>query len=345
MTDADKKSPQGTRIAEEQRYKYIGFEVFPGKPKDLFKNKAEQDKLVEKVVAKRSKGVFDLEGCTLVEERVSFGEKLVLAVASVAMLLSLLLPWYSVYTEIPPTAAAEPEPVAIVDDSLSLMGVEGDSMVAAAVEADTAAMLAAFQSDSMVAAMADAAAALAIEEAAIKSAAEEKAADDAAGIKRHAGERSNEEILTGHTVRRVVDKEYEHLSGFGTFLALGSAGSAVFSSGFILIISGILMLVYGLLCIGLPVLNLYSLFGLKGSVDDTALMMKKYLRFNWLPVCLLLVVMILSFIGADYGFDVTDSFTSIGDSYGVGTLLGTLSWGVFVSMAASILVAVKGIEI
>ena len=45
MTDADKKSPQGNRIAEKQRYKYIGFEVFPGKPKDLFKNKAEQEKL------------------------------------------------------------------------------------------------------------------------------------------------------------------------------------------------------------------------------------------------------------------------------------------------------------
>ncbi len=339
MTDADKKSPKGSRINEKQRYSYIGFEVFPGKPKDLFKNQAEQDKLVEKITAKRAKGGFDREGCTLIEERVSFGERLVLAVSSVIMLCALLLPWYSAYTEVPIVAEAEPQAVAVVDDSLALVG---DSL---SLAEDSLAVAAAPLSDSMAAVEAEAVAALAVEEAALASAAEERAADEAAGVTRHVGERSNEEILTGHTIRKAVNKEYASLSGLGTFAALGSAGSAVFSSGFILIISGVLMLVYALLCIGLPVLNLYSLFGLKGSADDNALMMKKYLRFNWLPVLLFTAVVILSFIGADYGFDVSESFTSIGQSYGVGALLGTLSWGVFVSMAASILVAVKGIEI
>ena len=314
MTEADKKSPQGSRISDKQRYRYIGFEVFPGQPKDLFKNQAEQEKLVEKVVAKRAKGGFDLESCTLVEERVSFGEKLVLAVASVVMLCALLLPWYSVYTEVPVVPAEVPEPVAVVTDSLAMAGAASDSL--------------AVTTESGLAAVDEAAGAREVE-----------------GVTRHAGERSNEEILTGHSIRRAVNKEYAHLSGFGMFTALGSAGAAVFSSGFVLIISGVLMLVYGLLCIGLPVLNLYSLFGLKGSADDTALLMKKYLRFNWLPVLLFLVIVILSFLGADYGFDVTESFTSIGESYGIGALLSTLSWGVFVSMAASIMVAVKGIEI
>ena len=53
----------------------------------------------------------------------------------------------------------------------------------------------------------------------------------------------------------------------------------------------------------------------------------------------------LSFVGAEYGFDAAATFTSIGDSYGPAAFLGTLSWGVFVAIAASIVVAVKGIEI
>jgi hypothetical protein len=169
--------------------------------------------------------------------------------------------------------------------------------------------------------------------------------DEVIGIKRHAGERANEEILTGHAIRRSAKKEYSRLSGIGTFTSLGSVGSAVFSSGFIMIISGVLMIIYALLCIGLPLFNLYTLFGVKGSPDDKALALKKNLRFNWLPIIILFVVIVLSFVGADYGFDTESNFTSIGNSYDVGVLLGTLSWGVFLSMTASLLVAVKGIEI
>lgn len=350
MTETDKKSPQGTRISDKQRYRYIGFEVFPGKPKDLFKNQAEQEQLVERVVAKRSKGGLDLESCTLCEERVSFGEKLVLAVASLAMLAALLLPWFSVYTEVPAepaTTAQAPQPAAVVDDSLALMGAEGDSL--AGSMADTGAIIAAADRQPETAAEDTAAVAGGEEAVPEEPLAEvfggEAEPDEVVGIKRHAGERSNEEILTGYAIRRSVKKEYEHLSGLGAFASLGSVGSAVFSSGFVLIITGLLMLVYVLLCIGLPILNLYSLFGLKGPADDQAVKLKKYLRFNWLPIIILLVVVVLSFVGADYGFDITESFTSIGDSYDVGVLLGTLSWGVFVSMTASILVAVKGIEI
>jgi len=332
MTDAEQKSPKGPRIDEKQRYRYIGFEVFPGKPGDLFKNQAEQEKLVEKVVAKRTKGGLDLEGCTLIEERVSFGEKLVMAVASVAMLLALLLPWYTVYSEVPAEAAEQPAAAAVVDDSLAVLGAQ-DSL-AVLVEHDTLVIEELVSEEAAPGA-----------DVAEEMLAEAEQPGEVAGIRRHVGERSNEEILTGHAIRRTVNKEYSHLSGFGAFAALGSVGSAIFSSGFILIISAVLMLAYGLLCIGLPVLNFYSLFGLKGSADDAALKMKKYLRYNWLPVVLLLVIILLSFVGAGYDSDVVGSFTSLGDGYNVGVLLGTLSWGVFVSMAASILVAVKGIEI
>jgi hypothetical protein len=110
-------------------------------------------------------------------------------------------------------------------------------------------------------------------------------------------------------------------------------------------LTGVIMLVFALLCIGLPVLNLYTLFGLKGQTDDVALKLKKAMRLNWLPLILFTVVLMLSFVGADYGFETSESFTSLGDAYGVAVLLGSLSWGVFVALAASVLIAVKGIEI
>lgn len=336
MTDAEQNSSKGARITDKQRYRYIGFEVFPGKPKDLFKSEAEQEKLVNEVKAKRAKGGFDLEGSTLIEERVTFGEKLVLAVASAAMLLALLLPWYTVYSEVPTAPAATAAPV--VDDSLALLGA-GQDTLAVVAEGDTAVV------EEMVGEEPAPAGEMAEEDSAIAGEVPPAMAQEDPGVERHAGERSNEEILTGRTTRRVVNKDYSYLSGIGMFASLGSIGSAVFSSGFVLIVSGILMLIYGLLCIGLPVLNFYALFGLKGSSDETALQMKKYLRLNWLLILLLLVMMLLSFFGANYGFPESETFSSLGDSYGIGVLLGTLSWGVFISMAASILVAAKAIEI
>ena len=173
----------------------------------------------------------------------------------------------------------------------------------------------------------------------------EPEAEDVAGIITHQGERANEQIITAHVARARAEKEYTVLSGFGAFTALGKVGSPIFSSGIALVLTGIIMLIYGLLCVALPVLNLYSIYGLKGKPDDVALKLKKYLRYNWLPLILFTVVLMLSFIGADYGFDTTESFTSLGGVYGVGVLLESLSWGVFVALAASLLVAVKGIEI
>jgi hypothetical protein len=337
MTDAEQKSSKGPRITEKQRYRYIGFEVFPGTPKDLFKSKAEQDKLVEEVKAKRAKGSFDMEGSTLVQERVSMGERLVMAVASAAMLLALLLPWYTVYSEVPATPAVATVPAA-GEDSLAVLG-EGQDSLAVVTEGDTAVV------EQMVGEEAAPTGEIAEEDSAAVGEVPAAMAQEDPGVERHAGERSNEEILTGRTVRKSVNKEYQHLSGIGMFASFGNVGSAVFSSGFVLIITGILLLVYGLLCIGLPVLNFYALFGLKGSPDEKALKMKKYLRYNWLLILLLVGMIVISFIGASYGFPASESYTSLGDSYGIGVLLGTLSWGVFISMAASILVAAKGIEI
>jgi hypothetical protein len=277
MVEADKKGPGESRINDQERYRYIGFEVFPGTPKDLFKNDAEKEKYVEALKARRQSEDTLREDCKLLEARVSRGERIVLAIASIVIFLALFLPWYSAYRVVPD---ATPSPTAQSSTGTTYQGA-----------------------------------------------------------------RDNEEIITGQIARARTHKEYSRITGLGAFVALGNIGGKVFSSGFAVILSGLLMLIYGLLCLGLPALNLYTIYGTKGKPDEQALQLKKILRLNWLPLGVLVVVLLLSFLGGDYSFDAQASFTSLGASFSVATVFNTLSWGIFIAMAASLLVAVKGIEI
>lgn len=341
MTEGDKKNQSKNRVSEDERYNYIGFEVFPGKPKDLFSSQAEKQKLVESVLHRREHNEAAREQCTLLEERVTMGEKLLLAAFSVMILVALMLPWFAVYnvvaTESPATTT---EVTDTTLDSLAALaaGEPADSLTLAAAtdlaSGDTIAQPLSDVTDTAVL-------------AAVEGVPEEGAGTDGADRRQgvYAGEGANEEIIIAHQTRRRVNKEYSRLSGFGLFGSLGSAGSYVFSSGPVLMLSGVLMLLFVLLCIGLPILNLYSLFGVKGDPDEVALKLKGYLRFNWLPLILFIVVTFLSFFGSEYGFDGKELFTSLGSSYGPGVLLGSFSWGVFVALAGSVIVAVKGIEI
>ena len=376
------KKGAAKRVSEEQRMHYIGFDVFPGKPKDLFKTDAEKKKYVDGVVAKRQSGETLRDHNTLMDKRVSGWERILLTVASVLIFAALFLPWYSAYKEVPikaePAAGekvyvhekiAQSENTAIVvtphQDSLDLMAVaqiyralpvpEGEKPVyhiyfyEAAPEAgkefdSTGLWYASYVLDpgtgEEVLALKDSAAAWPT-----ATMAEAPAEGMAAGAQSHAGETSNEEIITGHIATKRFNKVYSTMTGLGAFASLGSAGSYVFSSGFVLIISAILMLLNGVLCVALPVINLYGLFGIKGKSDDVALRAKKLLRLNWLPLILTFVVLVLAFFGASYGFDTTNTFASISDSYSIGVLFNTLSWGVFVSIAMSLVVAFKAIEI
>ena len=60
---------------------------------------------------------------------------------------------------------------------------------------------------------------------------------------------------------------------------------------------------------------------------------------------LFICTFILSFIGAEYGFDGESLFTSLGSAYGLGVFFDSLSYGVFVSLGAFGLIALKGVEI
>jgi len=315
-----KDPKEGKRISERDRFHYIGFEVFPGKPKDLFKSDAEKQKLVDDVQSKRAKEDILREGCTLMEERVSGVERIVLTVASLVVLAAFLLPWYSAYTEV--AIEAEPEPqAAVAPDSLTMASVEGDSLAGVAVDSGVA--------------------------LAAQDATEDSPRDASHGreVVTHEGSSSQEEIITGHIARVRTTKNYSQMSGFGSLAGIGSAGSYLFSSGFILMITALLLILFTLACILVPIYNLYGIYGKKGNPDEAALTLKKNLRLNWLPLVLFTVIVCLSFLGSEYGFDASSTFTSIGESYGPGALLSTLSYGMFVAIAASVLAAVKGIEI
>jgi len=300
MAEEDKKTPSVRRISENQRYKYVGFDVAPGRIKDIFKSDAEKAKLVEKIRRKKEHR-SDLgtlrEECTLLEARVSLRDRIVLAVAVLLMVVALFLPWYSAYNE----TVEQPANEATVSDSL---------MTHDSLPADSAAVV---------------------------------AASRAAG-----GEYTDapkEEVIHGYVARKKVHKEYSRLSGIGALAALGGVGSHVFSAGIILVVTGVLFLALTFSCVLLPAYTLFGLFGLKGNPDQKALKLKSILRLNWLPLALFVAASAISFLGADYGAGTAGLYTSIGDSYGIATFIGSLSWGLFVMLAASIMLAVKSIEI
>ena len=317
MADDKKKNSSANRIKENDRMKYIGFEVFPGKTKDLFKSDAEKDKFVKNLQAKRASGKIIREDCILCEERVSTLDRFTLLIACLVIFGALFIPWYGVYDEIEEVAAVTEVVPDEQADSTALNAnlISPDSLGTVATSIDTMTMPIATTG----------------KEGETGVVSEQKG--------------TSEEIIHGFIAKKKSYKENTRLSGLGSLIAIGSVGGKLFSSGFILIITGIIFFIYTLLSIALPAYTVYGLFGLKGSADEKALKLKKILKYNWLLLILFGAALLFSFFGASYSFDAASTFSSLGDSYGVGTFLDTISWGIIVTLGASILVAVKGVEI
>jgi hypothetical protein len=270
-----------TRISEEERLHYIGFEVFPGQAGELFKSDAERQKFVDQAKAKRSSGQIIRDQCTLMYERVSKGERLIMAIAAVAMFVALFLPWYSVYNEVP---------------------VAGSGPTAGST-------------------------------------------DNPGAGKSVAGESANEEIITMAKFQRKTTLNTTVKLGIEGPLVIATVGGALFSSGIALILTSVLLLALTLACIGLPIMSLTAMYRGKGDADQQALHLKKILRYNWAPLVVFAVGLFLSFFGGDYGFNAKETMSSLGSSYGAGAYLGSLSWGFFIALAGSTMLALKGIEI
>jgi hypothetical protein len=283
MADQDKQTGERNRnISPDDRFHYIGFDVFPGKPEDLFRSEAEKAQYVDTVVKRRSQGERLREQCSLVIARVSSLERLVLAAACVIILLMMVpgVPWYSGYDEI----TIQPAQTSA-----------GSSVTASAKGAQ------------------------------------------------------GEEVITSMQVQKKTRKEPFSMSALGSLFSIGSVGGKMFSSGFVLILTAIIALAFTLLSIGLPIYVLMTLFKPKGTGDEAALHLKKLLRLNWLPIILFASALVLSFFGADYASGIVPTAagvtSSFGTSYGPGAFLGTLSWGMILTLGGFLILAAKGIEI
>ncbi len=145
--------------------------------------------------------------------------------------------------------------------------------------------------------------------------------------------------------RTRIDKTPFKLSGAQILARIGDVSSDVFSSGIALKLTGILFLVFILLIFGVPLYIMFSVLTIKGDPDTVALKLKKALRLGWYPVILWVVMLLLSFVGADYGFDTTSALKQIGESYSAATFLGLLGSGFYISLAGCILAGSKSVEI
>jgi hypothetical protein len=311
MSEKGKKESPTKKINERDRLRYIGFDVFPGEPADLFKSEAEKNKLVEEVRERREHHDHLRGECTLLEERVSGLDRIVLTIGSIIIILALFLPWYAVYNEI----VEESVPIEEVEPPVNVTGAT--EPVGTTTPTDT-----------------------------LGATAEQVASDTALAATEAAGSAEpTEELITTVMARKKITKVYERVSGIGSIIAIGSVGSKVFSSGLALMLTAVLYLAFTLLCIALPIYNLYGIYGLKGDTDVKALKLKKMLRLNWIPLGIFVAGLFLSFFGDNYSFNAAETFTSLGESYSPLVYLGTVSWGVFVSLACFVLCAAKGVEI
>jgi hypothetical protein len=321
------KKDAGTNagLDPEKRFKYVGFDVQPGKIKDLFKSEAEKEEWVEKVRERRKKSGSRIRDASSFEKpRVAGYEKAVLTVTSLLMVISLFLPWFSGFHEY----EVEAKPVAAQETALA------DSTMVDSLADSTA--LAAGESEALSSSGSALETAAPVEE--IPGSETEMAGAPAQPEKDEHGFAS----LTGVRKRKEIRKEYRSASALAS---LGFIG-VVFSSGIILKVTGLFFLVYILMCLFMGIYTIYLLYGIKGDPDMRALKLKRALRYNWVALGVWVFCLIISFFGASYSFDAGSAqLVQLGDSYGIGTYLTILSYGFYISLACFIMNAVKAVEI
>lgn len=100
MAEKNKKNEKEDKIPEDLRYKYIGFDIFPKRAKDFWKDEEEKRKHLEKVKEEGSQATLLDRDHSLVRVSVfSKTDKIVLSIASFLLAISLFIPWFSLQGE------------------------------------------------------------------------------------------------------------------------------------------------------------------------------------------------------------------------------------------------------
>ncbi len=97
MEDQNKKAGSAERVEEEDRFKYIGFEIYPGKTHEFWESEEEKKRYLEVIRKKRSSSsLLEREHSLIKMVLFSKTDRVILTVTSILMMLSLFLPWFSV---------------------------------------------------------------------------------------------------------------------------------------------------------------------------------------------------------------------------------------------------------
>jgi hypothetical protein len=100
MEDKSKSQKNEERVPEEIRFKYIGFEVYPKKPKRFWKTEEEKRGQLEEIKKKGSRSALEDRDYSLVRAAVfSKVDRLILTITSLILTVSIVLPWFSLRGE------------------------------------------------------------------------------------------------------------------------------------------------------------------------------------------------------------------------------------------------------
>jgi hypothetical protein len=100
MADQSQSKKEKEDATEEIRFKYIGFDVYPKKPKRFWKNEEEKERYLTKARQKGIGSALEESEHSLVQA-VAFSkiDRVVLTLASLLMTVGFFLPWFSLTGE------------------------------------------------------------------------------------------------------------------------------------------------------------------------------------------------------------------------------------------------------
>jgi len=100
MAEENKKNEKEDQISEDSRYKYIGFDIFPKKATDFWKDEEEKREHLKRLKEEKSRGRLVERDHSLIQVSVfSRTERIILSIASFLLVISLFIPWFSVRGE------------------------------------------------------------------------------------------------------------------------------------------------------------------------------------------------------------------------------------------------------
>jgi hypothetical protein len=98
MAQAANPQNAGDGIKPEDRYRYIGFQVFPSKSERFWQSDAEAQQFASKVRAGLGESVLHREFSLLETEAMGKADRWILSIAGLVMLLTVAMPWIAYRT-------------------------------------------------------------------------------------------------------------------------------------------------------------------------------------------------------------------------------------------------------